>query len=157
MACSLEPGLLVVGPLFSEPMRIESVRQDSPDTWVVGLVGAHTERFRRVTLTSLGFAKRQGILPSPRLIEVKAWPTPRRRFCLRPASAASRKTGETATRSIVVTNCAGKPTLQEPIRDPASFPWHEVRRVQHYWLEVNGMTKPMMVREGEPPYGGRRP
>ncbi len=52
MVSSLEPGHLVVGPLFNEPMRIETVRQDGPDTWVVGLVGGHTERFRRVTLTS---------------------------------------------------------------------------------------------------------
>ena len=55
----------------------------------------------------------------------------------------------------VVTNCAGKPTLQEPIRDPARFPWHEVKKVQHYWLEVNAMTKPMTVRENQAPYGKR--
>jgi hypothetical protein len=53
----------------------------------------------------------------------------------------------------VVTNCAAKPTLQEPIRDPAHFPWHEVKKVQHYWLEVNAMTRPMMVREEPSPYG----
>jgi len=47
----------------------------------------------------------------------------------------------------VVTNCASKPTLEEPIRDPVRFPWHEVKKIQHYWLEVNAMTKPMMLRE----------
>ena len=47
----------------------------------------------------------------------------------------------------VVTNCADSPQLQEPISDPASFPWHEVTKVQHYWLDVNAMTKPMRVRE----------
>ena len=52
MTSTLEPGLVIVGPLFNEPMRKESVRQDSPYTWVVGLVGANTEWFRRVTLTS---------------------------------------------------------------------------------------------------------
>ena len=31
--------------------------------------------------------------------------------------------------------------------DPARFPWHEVTKVQHYWLEVNAMTQPMQVRE----------
>ncbi len=46
----------------------------------------------------------------------------------------------------VVTNCAGKPTLQEPVKDPARFPWHEVTKVAHYWLEVNAMTRPMQVR-----------
>jgi hypothetical protein len=46
----------------------------------------------------------------------------------------------------VVTHCGTQPTLQEPIKDPARFPWHEVTRVQHYWLEVNAMVKPMEVR-----------
>ncbi len=49
----------------------------------------------------------------------------------------------------VVTNCASQPTLQEPIKDPARFPWHEVSKVQHYWLEVDAMTKPMQVREND--------
>jgi superfamily II DNA or RNA helicase len=56
----------------------------------------------------------------------------------------------------VVTDCASKPALQEPVKDPARFPWHEVSKVQHYWLEVDAMTKPMAVREDSPPYGGRR-
>jgi superfamily II DNA or RNA helicase len=43
--------------------------------------------------------------------------------------------------------------VQEPIKDPARFPWHEVKKVQHYWLEVNAMTNPMQVREERPPYG----
>ena len=47
----------------------------------------------------------------------------------------------------IVTNCAAEPQLQEPIEDPARFPWHEVSKVQHYWLEVDAMTKPMQVRE----------
>ncbi|MDE2822705.1 MAG: DUF3883 domain-containing protein, partial [Chloroflexota bacterium] len=53
----------------------------------------------------------------------------------------------------VVTNCANTPELQEPIKDPARFPWHEVIKVQHYWLDVNAMTKPMEVREDEGHYG----
>ena len=55
----------------------------------------------------------------------------------------------------VVTNCAADPQLQEPIRDPASFPWHEVSKVQHYWLQVDAMTKPMVVREVPGQYGER--
>ncbi|RTG98962.1 helicase [Thermus scotoductus] len=47
----LHPGQLLSGPLFSEPMRIETVQPNGPGSWVVGLVGIHTERFRRVTLT----------------------------------------------------------------------------------------------------------
>ena len=53
----------------------------------------------------------------------------------------------------VVTNCAAEPQLQEPIEDPARFPWHEVSKVQHYWLEVDAMTKPMQVREERAGYG----
>uniref|UniRef100_A0A7C4RN27 DUF3883 domain-containing protein n=1 Tax=Desulfatirhabdium butyrativorans TaxID=340467 RepID=A0A7C4RN27_9BACT len=57
----------------------------------------------------------------------------------------------------VVTNCATHPILQEPIKDPARFAWKEVTKVAHYWLEVNAMTKPMMVREDSAPYGGEKP
>jgi len=39
-----------------------------------------------------------------------------------------------------------------PGQTPARFTWHEVTKVAHYWLEVNAMTKPMMVREDEAPY-----
>lgn len=52
----------------------------------------------------------------------------------------------------VVTNCDGDPELQEPIRDPARFPWHEVVKIQHYWLEVDAMVKPMKVREDRARY-----
>ncbi|MDD5207324.1 MAG: helicase-related protein, partial [Desulfobacterales bacterium] len=53
----------------------------------------------------------------------------------------------------VVTNCNSDPSLQEPIKDPARFQWREVKKVAHYQLEVNAMTKPMMVREHSAGYG----
>ena len=28
------------------------------------------------------------------------------------------------------------------------FQWHEVRKVQHYYLTVDALKKPMSVREG---------
>ncbi len=56
----------------------------------------------------------------------------------------------------VVTNCEAKPQLQEPIKDPARFEWHEVTKVAHYYLSVDALTKPMQVREESPPYGGER-
>lgn len=40
------------------------------------------------------------------------------------------------------------------IKNPASFPWHEVKKVAHYWLEVDALTQPTQVREGQRPYGG---
>ncbi|MBI2857230.1 MAG: DUF3883 domain-containing protein, partial [Chloroflexi bacterium] len=53
----------------------------------------------------------------------------------------------------VVTDCGTKAQLQEPVRDPARFPWHEVSKVAHYWLEVNAVTRPMQVQEQSAPYG----
>lgn len=47
----MQLGRVLTGPLFSEPMRVETVRPGGPDTWVVGLVGLRSERFRNVTLT----------------------------------------------------------------------------------------------------------
>ncbi len=47
----LHEGQILTGPLFSEPMRVETVRANGPDRWVAGLVGTRTERFRKVTLT----------------------------------------------------------------------------------------------------------
>ena len=55
----------------------------------------------------------------------------------------------------VVTNCAAQPELQEPIADPARFPWHEVSKVQHYWLAVDAMTRPMQIREEQAEYRGQ--
>ena len=47
----------------------------------------------------------------------------------------------------VVTNCANEPQLQEPVANPAQFPWHEESKVQHYWLNVDAMTQPMRIRD----------
>ena len=54
----------------------------------------------------------------------------------------------------VVTHCNSVPILQEPIRDPTQFPRHEVMKVQHYYLDVDAMTRPIQVLEDAPPYGG---
>ncbi len=37
----------------------------------------------------------------------------------------------------VVIACVGEPRLQDPVRDPARFSWHEVTKVQHYRLNVD--------------------
>jgi len=57
----LREGCVVIGSLFNEPMRVETVRvgglsacgdaQAGDATWTVGLVGTQSERFRKVTLT----------------------------------------------------------------------------------------------------------
>lgn len=53
----------------------------------------------------------------------------------------------------VVTTCKSEPCLQEPIKNPARFPWHEVRKVEHYYPSVDALTLPMRVREPDEPYG----
>lgn len=56
----------------------------------------------------------------------------------------------------IVTHCADSPVLQEPVRDPARYPWNEVKAVRHYYLDVDAMTQPMELRETVPPLGSRR-
>ncbi len=56
----------------------------------------------------------------------------------------------------VVTDCKNAPKLQDPIKDPARLEWHEVKKVDHYWLGIDAVTQPMQVREGENPYGDRQ-
>ena len=51
-AGTLEPGQILTGPLFNEPMRVETVERNSASSWVVGMAGKQSERFRRVTLTA---------------------------------------------------------------------------------------------------------
>jgi hypothetical protein len=55
----------------------------------------------------------------------------------------------------IVTNCSTTPQLQEPIKDPAQFEWHEVTKVAHYYLSVDALTRPMSVHEESPPYHRR--
>jgi len=47
----------------------------------------------------------------------------------------------------VVTGCKSQPHLQEPIKNPARFPWHEVKEVDRYYLSVDVLTQPMQVRD----------
>jgi superfamily II DNA or RNA helicase len=54
----------------------------------------------------------------------------------------------------IVTHCDAESRLQDPIKDPARFPWHEVKKVEHYRLEVNALTQPLQLKEAPQPYGG---
>ncbi len=47
----ISSGQILTGSLFNEPMRVETVQANGPASWVVGLVGTQSERFRKVTLT----------------------------------------------------------------------------------------------------------
>jgi len=52
----LSVGQTLTGPLFNEAMRVETVAPAGAGSWVVGLVGLQTERFRRVTLSDADLA-----------------------------------------------------------------------------------------------------
>lgn len=48
----IKEGQILIGALFNERMRVETIRANGSDSWVAGLVGTQSERFRKVTLTS---------------------------------------------------------------------------------------------------------
>jgi len=52
-AGNVREGQVLTGPLFSEPMRVETVTPNGPSAWTIGAVGTQTERFRRVALTDM--------------------------------------------------------------------------------------------------------
>ena len=43
--------------------------------------------------------------------------------------------------------------LLNPIKNPARLEWHEVKKVDHYYLSIDAVTQPMQVREEIIPYG----
>lgn len=53
----------------------------------------------------------------------------------------------------IVTNCVAGPTLQKSIHDVVRFPWREVRKVQHYWMEADNMTRPIETKPSSPSHG----
>ena len=89
-----------------------------------------------------------------RLIEVKGLAAPTGSILLTPNERRVAEDRPDCYWLYMVTDCASAPKLQEPIRDPARFPWHEVTKVAHYWLSVDAMTKPMGLGEDEGPTGG---
>ncbi|MEW6220846.1 MAG: helicase-related protein [Thermodesulfobacteriota bacterium] len=62
---TLEPGQVLTGPLFNESMRVETVQPNGPASWIVGLVGVESERFRKVTLTSADLERLTIVLAGP--------------------------------------------------------------------------------------------
>jgi len=50
----VSPGQILSGSIFNEAVRVETVQASGPASWVAGVVGMQSERFRRVTLTVAG-------------------------------------------------------------------------------------------------------
>ncbi|NGO39566.1 DUF3883 domain-containing protein [Limisphaera ngatamarikiensis] len=82
-----------------------------------------------------------------RLIEVKGLAGPTGTILLTPNERRVAEDRRDCYWLYIVTNCATEPQLQEPVRDPARFPWHEVTKVAHYYLSVDALTQPMQIRE----------
>ena len=129
---SLATGQLLTGPQLSEPMRVETVQANGSTSWVVGLVGLQSERFRNVNLSAADLTVL--LTPNERRVAQD------RRDCYW---------------LYVVTHCETTPRLQDPIGDPARLDWHEVTKIAHYYLSLDAITRPMQVREDTPPYGER--
>ena len=82
-----------------------------------------------------------------RLIEVKGLANPAGSILLTPNERRVAEDRPDCYWLYVVTNCATAPELQDPIPNPAQRPWREVKKVQHYWMDVNALTKPMSIRD----------
>src|SRR5437867_6825147 len=65
MSAPLREGQVLTGPLFDEPMRVETVRANGLAAWVAGLVGTRSAVFRKVTLTADDLARLSIIEPRP--------------------------------------------------------------------------------------------
>lgn len=52
----VDPGQVLTGALFSEPMRVVTVAASGPGRWVLGLVGTRSEKYHSVTLTKADLA-----------------------------------------------------------------------------------------------------
>jgi superfamily II DNA or RNA helicase len=81
-----------------------------------------------------------------RLIEVKGIGGPTGTIGLTPNEKRVAEDRRDCYWLYVVTHCDTAPKLQA-IRDPTALPWHEVKKVDHYWLAVDAMLETIRVRE----------
>jgi len=133
-------GQVLTGSLFSEPMRVAMEYERAQGRLVTDV----HEKDVGYDLTSLD--TQSGEL---RLIEVKGIGAAAGTVMLTPNEKRVAEDRRDCYWLYVVTDCKTMPRLQDPIKDPTRLPWHEVKKVDHYYLSVDAMT----VREGEPPYG----
>ena len=87
-----------------------------------------------------------------RLIEIKGIGAATGRILLTPNERRVAEDRRDCYWLYVVTHCDTEPKLEAPIKDPARIAWHEVIKVQHYWLEVDAAQQPMGVKQDPPPY-----
>ena len=87
-----------------------------------------------------------------RLIEIKGIGAATARILLTPNERRVAEDRRDCYWLYVVTHCDTEPKLEQPIKDPAQIPWHEVIKVQHYWLDIDAVPQPMSIKQEPPPY-----
>lgn len=77
-----------------------------------------------------------------RLIEVKGIGEVTGTVCLTPNEKRVAEDRPDCYWLYIVTECKSEsPYLQEPVRDPARMPWHEVKKVDHYYMTLSAITR----------------
>ena len=94
----LRVGQTLIGPLFNEPMRVETVSAAGNSSLVVGLVGAQSERFRRVTMSESDLAILEAISLAGNAEDVRAEIVELKQFAMQAKAAETRSRNGDAAR-----------------------------------------------------------
>lgn len=113
-------GQILTGSLFSEPVRVATVRPTGPGAWVLGVVGVSSERYRSVTLI-----RREGDKIGQFFDEAERGVE---------GAAGLLKMAEDRHAALV----APRQRRVEELA-PARLAWHEVKKVAHYQLSVDAL------------------
>ena len=62
---------ILIGPSFGEPVRIETVSREADGSWSLGVVGARSERFRRVVLSPEQLEQVQILTPAAAAVRAR--------------------------------------------------------------------------------------
>jgi len=87
-----------------------------------------------------------------RLIEVKGIGAETGTICLTPNEKRVAEDRRDCYWLYVVTSAKTEPHL-ELIQDPARLDWHEVKKIDHYYVSVDAAKKPIKISEEEEQYG----
>jgi hypothetical protein len=140
----LNPGQILTGALFSEPIRVvmENEQEEGRQVYEV-----HKKNLG-YDITSLDLSS--GEL---RLVEVKGISADTGTILLTPNERRVAEDRRDCYWLYIVTSCKEEPKLQEPAKDPARLRWHEVKKVDHYYLSVDAVTKSMEIKEDSSSFG----
>jgi hypothetical protein len=93
-----------------------------------------------------------------RLIEVKGIGASTGTVCLTPNEKRVAEDRSDCYWLYVVTDCkSGSPVLNQPILNPSKMPWHEVMKIEHYYLTLSAITRASTDPRLYPESGGDSP